>query len=70
MRLLVGTAFGAASPVPGASPLFHADVHLDAGTRVALPPEHAERAVLVVDGDVEVAGERRPAPPPRRRRRR
>ena len=31
VRLLVGTAFGAASPVPGASPLFHADVHLDAG---------------------------------------
>ena len=61
VRLLVGTAFGAASPVPGASPLFHADVHLDAGTRVALPPEHAERAVLVVDGDVEVAGE--PVPP-------
>jgi redox-sensitive bicupin YhaK (pirin superfamily) len=57
VRLLVGTAFGAASPVPGASPLFHADVHLDAGTRFALPPEHAERAVLVIDGDVEVAGE-------------
>ena len=61
VRLLVGTAFGAASPVPGASPLFHADVHLDAGARFALPPEHAERAVLVIDGDVEVAGE--PIPP-------
>ena len=70
VRLLVGTAFGAASPVPGASPLFHADVHLDAGTRFALPPEHAERAVLVVDGDVEVAGERDPAAAPRRGRRR
>lgn len=57
VRLLVGTGFGAASPVPGASPLFHADVHLDAGTRVALPAEHEERAVLVVDGDVEVDGE-------------
>ena len=57
VRLLVGTAFGTASPVPGASPLFHADVHLDAGARFALPREHAERAVLVVDGDVEVAGE-------------
>ena len=44
IRLLVGTAFGARSPVPGASPLFHADVHLDAGARMALPAEHAERA--------------------------
>jgi redox-sensitive bicupin YhaK (pirin superfamily) len=58
VRLLVGTGFGAASPVPGASPLFHADVHLDAGTRVALPVEHEERAVLVIDGEVEVDGER------------
>ncbi len=56
VRLLVGTGFGAASPVAGASPLFHADVQLDAGARFALPAEHAERAVLVIDGDVEVAG--------------
>ena len=61
IRLLVGTAFGAASPVPGASPLFHADVHLDAGARFAVPPEHDERAVLVVDGAIEVDGE--PIPP-------
>ena len=61
VRLLVGTAFGAASPVPGASPLFHADVHLDAGARFAVPPEHEERAVLVVDGGIEVDGE--PIPP-------
>jgi len=58
VRLLVGSAFGASSPVPGASPLFHADVHLAAGSRLSLPPEHEERAVLVVDGDVEVDGER------------
>jgi redox-sensitive bicupin YhaK (pirin superfamily) len=56
IRLLVGTGYGAASPVRGASPLFHADVTIAAGGRLALPPEHAERAVLVVDGDVEVDG--------------
>ena len=60
VRLLVGTAFGAASPVPGASPLFHADVHLAAGARLALPSEHPERAVLVVEGEGEVDGERIP----------
>jgi redox-sensitive bicupin YhaK (pirin superfamily) len=57
VRLLVGTGFGAAAPVAGASPLFHADVHLAADARFALPREHDERAVLVIEGDVEVAGE-------------
>ncbi|MET0578469.1 MAG: pirin family protein [Ilumatobacteraceae bacterium] len=61
IRLLVGTGFGAAAPIAGASPLFHADVHLAAGARLALPAEHEERAVLVVDGHVEVEGE--PVPP-------
>ncbi len=58
--LLVGTAFGAASPVPGASPLFHADVDLSAGGRLAMPTEHEERAVLVIEGAVDVEGERVP----------
>jgi redox-sensitive bicupin YhaK (pirin superfamily) len=57
VRLLAGTGFGAASPVAGASPLFHADVQLAAGARFALPAEHDERAVLVIEGDVEVGGE-------------
>jgi redox-sensitive bicupin YhaK (pirin superfamily) len=56
VRLLVGTGYGAASPVPGASPLFHADVTVAAGGRFALPAEHEERAVLVIDGDVTVDG--------------
>jgi redox-sensitive bicupin YhaK (pirin superfamily) len=56
VRLLVGTGFGAASPVVGASPLFHADVTIAPGGRFALPPEHEERAVLVIEGDVAVDG--------------
>jgi redox-sensitive bicupin YhaK (pirin superfamily) len=59
-RLLVGTGFGVASPVAGASPLFHADVRLEPGARLALPDEHAERAVLVIEGDVDLDGERVP----------
>ena len=58
IRLLVGTGYGLASPVPGASPLFHADVHLQPDARFTLPAEHEERAVLVVDGEVDVEGER------------
>jgi hypothetical protein len=54
VRLIAGAAFGHTAPVPTASPLFHAEVLLAAGSRVRLPPEHSERAVLVVDGAVEV----------------
>lgn len=61
VRLLVGTAYGATSPVPGASPLFHADVEIAPGGSFALPPDHEERAVLAIDGDVTVDGE--PLPP-------
>jgi len=54
VRLLVGAAFGLTSPVAGATPLFHADVHLTDGARLQLPPEHDERAVLVIEGDITV----------------
>jgi hypothetical protein len=60
VRLLVGTGFGAAAPIGGASPLFHADVELAPGAHLALPPEHAERAVLVISGEVDVDGQRVP----------
>jgi redox-sensitive bicupin YhaK (pirin superfamily) len=56
VRLLAGTGFGAASPVAGSSPLFHADVHLEPGGRLALPADHAERGVLVIEGRVDVDG--------------
>jgi hypothetical protein len=56
LRLLAGSAFGERSPVVGASPLFHVDADLAAGARLALPSEHADRAVLVIAGEVEVAG--------------
>lgn len=57
VRLLVGAAFGARSPITGSSPLYHADVEMAPGGRFALPAEHPERAVLVVDGEVAVDGE-------------
>jgi hypothetical protein len=60
VRLLVGTGFGAAALIGGASPLFHADVDLAPGGRLALPTEHEERAVLVISGEVDVDGERIP----------
>lgn len=61
VRLLAGTHGGATAPVAVFSPLFHLDVALPDGGRWPLGTEHPERAVLVVDGSVQVAGE--PVPP-------
>jgi hypothetical protein len=55
-RLIAGAAWGLASPVKVHSPLFYAQLALDAGAEVGLPAEHAERAVYVVSGTVEADG--------------
>ena len=54
IRVLGGTAFGVTSPVEIASPLFYADVRLDAGARVEVPTGFAERAVYLVEGAVAI----------------
>ncbi len=59
--LIAGTAFHATSPVATHSPLFYVDVEATAGAAVALPGEHAERALYVVSGAVALAGTRYPA---------
>jgi len=53
-RLVAGEAFGHISPVPVHSPLFCVDVNLDAGAEWLVPPEHAERAMQMVGGEIEV----------------
>jgi redox-sensitive bicupin YhaK (pirin superfamily) len=57
LRLLAGEAFGLQAGVKTYSPLFYAHVVLEAGARVALPLEYAERAVYVVSGAVEASGD-------------
>ena len=56
LRVLVGSAFGATSPVVVRSPTLVLDLALDAGDALPLP-EAAERALYVVDGAVELDGE-------------
>jgi hypothetical protein len=56
IRLIVGSAFGMASPVRPASDTLYADVTLAQGARLALPRETEERAVYVLEGSVAVAG--------------
>ena len=58
VRLIAGEAWGERAPVATLSPMFYADVALQAGAVVALPTEHAERAAYVLDGIVDTAGDR------------
>jgi redox-sensitive bicupin YhaK (pirin superfamily) len=50
LRVLAGTAYGMTSPVAILSPLFYVDAAMAAGSELALPVGHEERAVYVVDG--------------------
>jgi redox-sensitive bicupin YhaK (pirin superfamily) len=56
MRLVAGRAYGRRSPVPTFSDMFYLAVELDAGATFDLPPDHAERGVYVVDGEVMAGG--------------
>jgi len=45
------------SPVRVYSPTLYVDARFDAGARIVLPDEHAERAVYAIDGGLSVGGE-------------
>jgi redox-sensitive bicupin YhaK (pirin superfamily) len=56
LRVIAGTGFGMASPVRVYSPTLYVDARFDAGTRIVLDDEHAERAVYAIDGEIAVGG--------------
>ena len=58
LRLVAGAGWGLAAPVAVSSPLFYADAVLAPGSALPLPEEHEERAAYVLDGEIEVAGDR------------
>ena len=57
MRVLVGQAFGASSPVAAFSQTLYLDVTLPAGGRMELPALAPELALYPVLGEVSVDGE-------------
>ena len=57
MRLIAGSAFGATAPTAVFSPMFYLAADCEAGAVIELPDEHVERAVYVVDGEVDADGE-------------
>jgi redox-sensitive bicupin YhaK (pirin superfamily) len=57
VRVLVGSAFGASSPVATLSPTLYVALELEAGALVAIPDAAQERGIYSVDGPLEVDGE-------------
>lgn len=55
-RVILGSAFGATSPVGLASPATYAEVTLAAGASFPVDPTHEDRALFPVEGAVEVEG--------------
>jgi len=54
LRIVAGDAYGRRSPVEVRGPTLYVDVRLQAGGTLAIPPEHAERAVYVAVGRATV----------------
>jgi redox-sensitive bicupin YhaK (pirin superfamily) len=61
-RIIAGSAFGVGAPVEGLSDWFYVEVMLDAGATAPLDADHEERAIYIVDGEIEIAGDRFEAP--------
>jgi redox-sensitive bicupin YhaK (pirin superfamily) len=58
VRLILGALFGKASPVATTSETIFADVALKAGARLPLDAAQEERAVYVIDGEIDIGGDR------------
>ena len=54
-RVIAGRAFGQTAPVASLSPWFYAEVKIAAGRSAPLDNDYEERAVYVVDGEVEIS---------------
>jgi redox-sensitive bicupin YhaK (pirin superfamily) len=50
VRVVVGSLYGASSPVPTVHETIFGDVHLKPGSKLPLDTDHEERAVYVIDG--------------------
>jgi redox-sensitive bicupin YhaK (pirin superfamily) len=60
VRVLVGSAFGLASPVRTLSPTLYLDIAFEpgSGAKLTIPAAAEERALYSVDHDIELDGER------------
>ena len=61
-RTIAGSSFGKKSPVDMVSEWFYTEVALDEGMRVPLDADHEERAIYIVDGEIEITNEKYEGP--------
>lgn len=54
LRLIAGRAYGHEAPTRVLSPLFFLDAQIPAGATLAVPPDYAERAAVLLSGDLSV----------------
>ncbi|MFA7433898.1 MAG: pirin family protein [Gemmobacter sp.] len=58
VRLILGTAYGEHAPARVFNEMFYADAILGPGARLPLPDGHEDRGLYIIEGDIEIAGER------------
>ena len=58
VRLILGQAYGERAPVRAFSEMFYGDAVLQTGAKLPLPDGHEDRAIYVLEGEIEVAGQR------------
>ena len=56
VRVVAGSAYGAASPVKTSSPLFYVDAQMTRGAELGVPEEFPERAAYLVEGSLVAGG--------------
>ncbi len=61
-KIIAGKSFGVSSKVEMVSDWFYVEVALDAGMSAPLDADHEERAIYLVDGEVDIAGDKFIAP--------
>ncbi len=57
-RVVMGGFHGVSSPVTGHSETLYADIRLEPRARVDIPADAEERAIYVLDGTVDISGDR------------
>ncbi len=57
VRLVMGSLYGATSPVEFPHPAFYAEAVLAPGAVLPLDPDYDERAIYVLSGTIDIAGE-------------
>src|SRR5450631_3110949 len=58
VRVVIGSLYGERSPVPTVHETMFANIALRAGATLPLDAAHAERALYVIDGSIDISGDK------------